>query len=188
MSTRARRRVQGGCGADAAALGGWKRSKGESVAEGKDVLSANAASAASQAERGGVSTAAADPASAQAKPPLVPLLSKSIPPLAPSVHLPRPRVTALLRRGMSQKLTFISAAEGFGKTTALLDWHESAAAEGATVVWFTVDRLDVDEARFGSTCAVRLRAPSPTAANASRLWRTTDRLRRRGPFPTSSPK
>lgn len=148
MSTRARRRVQGGCGADAAALGGWKRSKGESVAEGKDVLSANAASAASQAERGGVSTAAADPASAQAKPPLVPLLSKSIPPLAPSVHLPRPRVTALLRRGMSQKLTFISAAEGFGKTTALLDWHESAAAEGATVVWFTVDRLDVDEARF----------------------------------------
>lgn len=80
--------------------------------------------------------------------PMIPLVSKAIPPLASPDHLPRPRVMALLERGMTHRLTFVSAAEGYGKSTALLDWRAALTDRGVDVVWFSADEADSDPARL----------------------------------------
>lgn len=80
--------------------------------------------------------------------PFIPLLAKSVPPTLPASHKPRERVKKLLERGLDHPVTLVSAAEGFGKTTALADWYRQLAERGVRVAWFTSDRNDVDPRRF----------------------------------------
>ena len=59
----------------------------------------------------------------------------------------RPRLTELLDRGRSARLTLVSAPAGFGKTTLLARWL--AAAEGQrSVAWLSLEDADSEPARF----------------------------------------
>ncbi|MCX6046886.1 MAG: LuxR C-terminal-related transcriptional regulator [Chloroflexi bacterium] len=84
----------------------------------------------------------------------------SPPLLATKLHIPqaRPDLTARqrlleqLNRGLSSKLTLISAPAGFGKTTLVSQWiHQNAALDAelhTPVAWFTLDAGDNDPMRF----------------------------------------
>ena len=73
--------------------------------------------------------------------------------LATKVYKPpaRPKTVARLRlleqlnAGLPGKLTLISAAAGFGKTTLASEW---AAACGLPTAWLSLDEGDNDPARF----------------------------------------
>ncbi len=75
-------------------------------------------------------------------------VSKSIPP-SPDAEVPsRDRLAKLLGRVRRCRFTFVSAPEGYGKTTMLTQWSASLREESAVVAWFTVDYHDADERRF----------------------------------------
>ena len=73
-----------------------------------------------------------------------------IPPPRPKVVL-RPRLIERLNEGLRQnqgfgrKLTLISAAAGFGKTTLVSEWVAGCARP---VAWLSLDEGDNDPARF----------------------------------------
>jgi len=79
----------------------------------------------------------------------------STPILATKLYIPPPRSKAVLRprlieqlnEGLSsgRKLTIISAAAGFGKTTLVSEW---VAGCGRPVAWLSLDEGDNDPARF----------------------------------------
>jgi len=50
-----------------------------------------------------------------------------------------------LDEGLHRKLTLISAAAGFGKTTLLGEW---VASSGRPAAWLSLDEEDSDPARF----------------------------------------
>ncbi len=73
--------------------------------------------------------------------------------LATKLYLPpprprrvlRPRLIARLNEGRHHKLSLISAAAGFGKTTLVSEW---AATCGRRAAWLSLDEGDNDPARF----------------------------------------
>jgi LuxR family transcriptional regulator, maltose regulon positive regulatory protein len=69
-----------------------------------------------------------------------------IPPPRPKI-VPRPRLIERLNEGLSSgcKLTLISAAAGFGKTTLVSEW---IASYGRPVAWLSLDERDNDPVRF----------------------------------------
>src|SRR4030043_111397 len=67
-----------------------------------------------------------------------------IPPPRPKVVL-RPRLIERLNEGLHGKLTLISAAAGFGKTTLVSEW---VAGCGRPVAWLSLDKGDSDPTRF----------------------------------------
>jgi LuxR family transcriptional regulator, maltose regulon positive regulatory protein len=68
--------------------------------------------------------------------------------------VPRPRLLALLNKGMERKLTLLSAPAGFGKTTLLCEWLHSPTARNIPVAWVSLDEGDNDPVRFGTyVCA-----------------------------------
>jgi LuxR family maltose regulon positive regulatory protein len=76
----------------------------------------------------------------------VPLLSTKlyIPPVRPEL-VPRPRLIERLNAGLQRKLTLISAPAGFGKTTLVTEWLNSAERRFA---WLSLDGGDNDPVRF----------------------------------------
>ncbi len=62
-------------------------------------------------------------------------------------HVPRPRLTQTLHQSWQQnrKLTLVSAAAGYGKTTLVTEWLHSLAVKTA---WLSLDEGDNDPARF----------------------------------------
>src|SRR5512145_1474579 len=79
---------------------------------------------------------------------VAPLLTTKlyIPPARPE-FVPRPRLVERLNKGLSCKLTLISAPAGFGKTTLLSEWI-SQSERG--VGWVSLDEGDNDPIRFWS--------------------------------------
>ncbi len=67
-----------------------------------------------------------------------------VPPPRPNLVL-RPRLIERLNEGLHCKLTLISAAAGFGKTTLVSEWVASC---GQPVAWLSLDEGDKDPARF----------------------------------------
>jgi LuxR family maltose regulon positive regulatory protein len=67
-----------------------------------------------------------------------------IPHLRPGL-VTRQRLVDKLYRGMSGKLTLISAPAGFGKTTLLIECVENC---GRSIAWLTLDKADNDPTRF----------------------------------------
>ena len=59
------------------------------------------------------------------------LLTKLNRPPVPRDRIDRPRLVAMLDRGLSGPLTVVSAGAGFGKTTLVSSWIESLAAASA---------------------------------------------------------
>ncbi len=80
--------------------------------------------------------------------PMIPLVAKSMPMPSSADVTPRERVMGLFDQGLRKKMTFVCADEGFGKSTALADWHRRRLDSGALSVWFTADRHDRDPERF----------------------------------------
>lgn len=73
------------------------------------------------------------------------LATKLYVPLPQPNVVPRPRLVELLDAGLGRKLTLISAAAGFGKTTLVSSW---ATGSGLPVAWLSLDEGDSDPRRF----------------------------------------
>jgi LuxR family maltose regulon positive regulatory protein len=67
-----------------------------------------------------------------------------IPPFRPS-SISRPVLLDALEKGLTSKLTLISAPAGFGKTTILSEWAQKCERP---FTWFSVDERDNDHQRF----------------------------------------
>ncbi|UVI33733.1 LuxR C-terminal-related transcriptional regulator [Paenibacillus spongiae] len=92
----------------------------------------------------------------------------TIPILSTKIHIPlqrsksvlRPRLTGRLNEGLHRRLTVVSAAAGFGKTTLVSGW---AASCGRPVAWLSMDEGDNDAARFMTyLCAALQKAGANT--------------------------
>jgi LuxR family maltose regulon positive regulatory protein len=78
----------------------------------------------------------------------------------------RQRLVELLSRTLRARLTLLSAPPGYGKTTALVDWLDSAAIRSA---WVSLDETDNDPVRFHRylwAAVVRLAADDADTAAA----------------------
>jgi DNA-binding SARP family transcriptional activator len=89
-------------------------------------------------------------------------------PVPPPESLVRPRLFGLLERGLSTKLTLVSAPPGYGKTTLLAQWIGSAErSKGAAsrrlgrVAWYAVDDADNEPGRFVEGLAASLSRIGP---------------------------
>jgi LuxR family transcriptional regulator, maltose regulon positive regulatory protein len=67
-----------------------------------------------------------------------------VPPAQPAA-VTRSRLIEHLDEGLHRRLTLVSAAAGFGKTTILGEW---VTGSGRPVAWLSLDDGDSDPARF----------------------------------------
>jgi len=67
-----------------------------------------------------------------------------VPQLRPS-RVSRPRLVARLNRGLTGKLTLVSAPAGFGKTTLVADWLQQG---DRSFTWLSLDEGDNEPTRF----------------------------------------
>ena len=107
------------------------------------------------------SSASADPESR------VPILETKLKaPASVSGYRERPRVGALLDRGLedSARLTLLSAPPGYGKTVAATGWLSSRALACA---WLSLDAADNDLARFVRYFLTALRSVRPDVGAAT---------------------
>ena len=81
-----------------------------------------------------------------------------IPGVRPSL-VTRPRLLALLNQGLTRKIILVSAPAGFGKTTLLADWLNSASLPAA---WLSLDEDDNDFARFLTYLTAALQGLDPS--------------------------
>ena len=68
-------------------------------------------------------------------------------PPAPRDQIDRPRLVAMLDRGLPGPITVVSAAAGFGKTTLVSSWIETLSATGRETdhaAWLSLDPPDGD--------------------------------------------
>jgi LuxR family maltose regulon positive regulatory protein len=72
--------------------------------------------------------------------------------------VPRPWLIERLNAGLDGKLTLISAAAGFGKTTLVSEW---AAGCGLPVAWLSLDEGDSDPTRFLAYLIAALQTVAP---------------------------
>ncbi len=102
---------------------------------------------------------------------MTPLLTTKlyIPPPRPNT-VPRPRLLAQLTANLPHKLTLISAAAGFGKTTLLSSWLAAIKNPQAKiqnkVAWLSLDEGDNDPARFLTYLVSALQTISPTTGQS----------------------
>jgi LuxR family maltose regulon positive regulatory protein len=91
--------------------------------------------------------------------------------LATKLHIPRPpphavrrqRLVERLNAGLHRKLTLVSAAAGFGKTTLLSTW---IADSDLPVAWLSVDQADSDPTRFLTYLVAAVRTIAPNIGDA----------------------
>jgi LuxR family maltose regulon positive regulatory protein len=100
-------------------------------------------------------------------------------PASVSAYRERPRLSALLDRGLadSTRLTLLSAPPGYGKTVAVVGWLQS---RGVAHAWLSLDAADNDLSRFTRYLSGALGTVRPAAADA-----TADLF---GPGATPSPE
>lgn len=78
-----------------------------------------------------------------------------------TVH--RPRISALLDKGMEHPLVNVTAGQGYGKTLALADYCRTTLSR---VVWVRLTRLDNDPGLFWRTFTEAARREMPALAEA----------------------
>jgi LuxR family maltose regulon positive regulatory protein len=89
-------------------------------------------------------------------------------PPAPADQVGRPRLIAMLDRGLAGPLTVVSGAAGFGKTTLVSSWIETLGAPGRTTtptVWLSLDPLDSDLGVFLRYIVAGIRTAYPDACS-----------------------
>ena len=85
-----------------------------------------------------------------------------IPPPRPNA-VPRSRLIARLNEGLHRRLTLISAAAGFGKTSLASAWIADC---GRPTAWLSLDEADNDPARFLLYLVAALQTIAPTLGAA----------------------
>src|SRR5512136_1556315 len=73
------------------------------------------------------------------------LSTKLHPPLPCQTLVPRPRLTAALTQAKNHALTLVSAPPGYGKTTLVVSWLQTADTPW---VWLSLEEADDDPVRF----------------------------------------
>lgn len=99
--------------------------------------------------------------------PAAPLVSTKVrAPATVAGHGERPRLSALLDRGLedSTRLTLLSAPPGYGKTVAVVGWLQS---RGVACAWLSLDAADNDFSRFTRYLSAALGTVRPAAADAT---------------------
>ena len=78
--------------------------------------------------------------------------------------VPRPRLADRLARGLTAKLTLVSAPAGFGKSTMLAQWlaQTGHVPDGPAVAWVSLDEHDDEVGRFWSYVVAALARVSDT--------------------------
>lgn len=76
------------------------------------------------------------------------LNTKLFPPRPPRRPVARPRLIARMNEGARRALTLVCAPAGFGKTTLVVAWLESAERLPMPVAWLSLDESDNDPVRF----------------------------------------
>ena len=92
------------------------------------------------------------------------LRTKLYVPRSRSGLVPRPRLRERLDRGgAASTLVLVSAPAGFGKTTLLTEWLDagSAAADGRSVAWLSLDQGDNDATLFWTYLVAALETAAP---------------------------
>ncbi|HEX2913945.1 MAG TPA: LuxR C-terminal-related transcriptional regulator [Chloroflexia bacterium] len=72
-----------------------------------------------------------------------------LPPPRPDA-VARPRLVEMLQQGLRRKLVLVSAPPGFGKTSAVAEWHFSQTGKQIPLGWVSLDEGDNDPVRFWS--------------------------------------
>jgi LuxR family maltose regulon positive regulatory protein len=93
---------------------------------------------------------------------LVLLKTKLAPPRLPAALVVRERLLQNLDTALRHRLTLLSAAAGWGKTTLLSAWANRHAGQ---VGWVSLDELDNDLARFWITVMAALRTCVPALSS-----------------------
>lgn len=78
--------------------------------------------------------------------------------------VPRDRILQKLNQGLTSRLILVSAAAGFGKTTALSDWAQHTQL---TVSWLALDERDNDPTRFWTYLVAALQRTHETMGEAT---------------------
>lgn len=86
------------------------------------------------------------------------LTTKLYIPLVRPKTVARPRLIERLNQGLDGKLTLVSAAAGFGKTTLVSEWVTHC---GRPIAWVSLDENDNDPIRFLTYLTVALRTIVP---------------------------
>ncbi|MEO6142499.1 MAG: LuxR C-terminal-related transcriptional regulator [Dermatophilaceae bacterium] len=73
----------------------------------------------------------------------------------------RPRLSERLSRGADSALTIVSAPAGFGKTTLLAEWLATAATDGRSAAWLSLDQRDNDPTLFWTYLVAALKTAQP---------------------------
>jgi LuxR family transcriptional regulator, maltose regulon positive regulatory protein len=87
------------------------------------------------------------------------LVTKLYTPQPPAQGVERSRLIERLNAGLHRKMTLISAAAGFGKTTLLSEW---AARCERPVAWLSLDPGDSDPSRFLGHMVASIQTVSPS--------------------------
>ncbi len=94
-----------------------------------------------------------------------------VPPLRPFL-VPRPRLIETLNQGLAGKLTLISAAAGFGKTTLVSSWIDALQTQSdplhARIAWLSLDENDSTPARFLAYVIAALQSVDPAIGHSAR--------------------
>ncbi|CAH1200657.1 HTH-type transcriptional regulator MalT [Paenibacillus plantiphilus] len=95
-----------------------------------------------------------------------------MPPLRPTMVL-RPRLTSRMEGGRHRKLTLVSAAAGFGKTTVVCEWLSGLSIP---IAWLSIDEGDNDTFQFIAYLTAALKqAGVPIGEGLFGLLRSSER-------------
>lgn len=108
-----------------------------------------------------------------------------IPLIGPRI-VSRRRLTDLLKSGMEQQLTLITAPAGYGKTTLLAEWLSGHMLPDWRVIWVTVDAFDNEPFRLWSYIAAAVKKVYPRLQfDPQQLLR--DQLKKKSRFTALTP-
>ena len=88
-------------------------------------------------------------------------------PVARADTVRRPRLTALIDRGLEGPLTLIAAPAGAGKSTLIGEWRETDAGRSRQFAWLSLDAADSDPVRFFTYFAAALDGIRPGTGDAA---------------------
>ncbi len=79
----------------------------------------------------------------------------------------RPRLTQLLDRGRTARLTLVSAPAGFGKSTLLSRWLTASAGSGRCVAWLSLEESESQPARFWTYVVTAAKRAVPAVGDSA---------------------
>ncbi len=82
-------------------------------------------------------------------------------PVAQGTLISRPRLNALLDKGLNYPFTLVSAPAGFGKTTLLSTWAQFLQARDSRLCWISLDEEDNEPRLFWSYVLTALHMQCP---------------------------